>query len=166
MSFIDGLEKYRIIRRDERSERMGDRQIVYSSLANKKMLKSDLYVILRQARLNNEQSGVTGILIFSDGYFFQVLEGEENIIADLYKKIFTDDRHSDIKLLLEEKLEKRSFPNWGMAYATPSVREMANWAGLRNAFTLDDTLNILRSEKDRVRNLLLKLVENPTMIEA
>ena len=85
---------------------MGDRQIVYSSLATKKMLKSDLYMILRQARLNNEQSGVTGILIFSDGYFFQVLEGEEKIVSDLYKTISDDDRHSDIQLLLEEDLEK------------------------------------------------------------
>jgi hypothetical protein len=145
---------------------MGVRQIVYSSLATKKMLKSDLYMILRQARLNNEQRGVTGILIFSDGYFFQVLEGEENIVSDLYKTISGDDRHSDIQLLLEEGLEKRSFPDWGMAYATPSAREMGNWAGLRNAITLDDTLNILRSEKDRVRNLLLKLLQNPSMIEA
>ena len=145
---------------------MGDRQIVYSSLATKKMLKSDLYMILRQARLNNEQSGVTGILIFSDGYFFQVLEGEENIVADLYQTISADDRHSDIQLLLDEDLEKRSFPDWGMAYATPSAREMGNWAGLRNAITLDDTLDILRSEKDRVRNLLLKLLQNPSMIEA
>ena len=145
---------------------MGDRQIVYSSLATKKMLKSDLYVILRQARLNNEKSGVTGILIFSDGHFFQVLEGKENIVADLYKKISADKRHSDIQLLLEDELENRTFPNWGMAYATPSAREIANWAGLRNAITLDDTLNLLCSEKDRVRNLLLKLLENPAMIEA
>ena len=145
---------------------MGDRQIVYSSLATKKMLKSDLYMILRQARLNNEQSGVTGILIFSDGYFFQVLEGEENIVADLYQTISADDRHSEIQLLLEEDIEKRSFPDWGMAYATLSAREMGNWAGLRNAITLDDTLNILRSEKDRVRNILLKLLQNPSMIEA
>ena len=66
---------------------MAEYQIVYSSLASKKMLKSDLYIILRKARHNNKMRSVTGFLVYIEQSFFQVLEGEKNLVSELFKKI-------------------------------------------------------------------------------
>ena len=62
-------------------------QIVYSSLASTKMLKSDLVIILRKARANNRISDITGLLMYVDGYFLQTLEGNEDDVRNTYKKI-------------------------------------------------------------------------------
>jgi hypothetical protein len=143
---------------------MAEYQMVYSSLAGKKMLKSDLYIILRQARHNNKISGVTGLLVYTDRHFFQVLEGNKEVVSVLFEKISSDKRHSNIRILYESEVDGRSFPNWEMAYATPSARELANWAGLKNATTLEDTLNSMESENSRVTAVLSNLHKNPSLI--
>ena len=58
-------------------------QLVYSSKAINKMILSHLIGILRKARINNKLSDVTGLLVFVDGMFLQVLEGEEGKVKDL-----------------------------------------------------------------------------------
>jgi len=124
------------------------------------MLKSDLYIILRQARKNNKLNGVTGMLAYTDQHFFQILEGDEEIVSGLFKKISNDKRHSDIRILYESEVGMRSFPTWEMAYASISARELANWAGLSNATTIEDTFNKLQSEKNRVTELLSNFLKN------
>ena len=62
-------------------------QLFYSSISARKMMKSHLYMILRQARLNNELSNVTGLLVFVDGLFLQVLEGEESAVKNIFENI-------------------------------------------------------------------------------
>ncbi|MBT5841092.1 MAG: BLUF domain-containing protein, partial [Rhodospirillaceae bacterium] len=59
-------------------------QLIYSSSPSKKVLKSHLYIILRQARKNNKIIGVTGLLIYSDEHFFQILEGEKEVVSELF----------------------------------------------------------------------------------
>ena len=43
------------------------------------MLKPDLYMILRHARKNNEARDITGLLVYSDEHFFQILFPVKNI---------------------------------------------------------------------------------------
>jgi hypothetical protein len=118
-------------------------QIVYSSAPAQKLMQSHLYMILRHARLSNKLANVTGVLIFVDGAYLQVLEGEENTLRKIFDKIKVDTRHKDVKILSDLSIEKRSFDNWEMAYATPSGREMANWAGLQNTTKIETVLEHL-----------------------
>ena len=101
-------------------------QLVYSSSPAKKMMQSHLYIILRNARLKNKRSNITGLLVFTDGIFLQVLEGEENIVKTIFETIQSDTRHQDITILFEGYVGDRAFPNWEMAYSSPSARDMAN----------------------------------------
>ena len=50
----------------------------------------------------------------SDGYFFQLLEGEEDAVRKLFKVIGEDKRHNEVKLLFADKASKRYCPNWSM----------------------------------------------------
>ena len=142
---------------------MSINQLIYSSSASKKMLKSDLYIILRQARKNNELNGVTGLLIYTDKHFFQVLEGPKKVVSQLFEKISNDKRHYDIQILGESDIDFCAFPNWKMAYAAPSDRELATWAGLHSTTTVEATLSRLKSESIRVSEFLSNVLKKSSL---
>jgi len=76
----------------------------------------DIEQILEKSRQNNATVGVTGALIFSEGYFGQVLEGPQNAVEATFERIQNDVRHGEVLLLEFVPIEKRSFDNWAMAY--------------------------------------------------
>lgn len=72
--------------------------------------------IIRQAQARNIQDGVTGVLCFDNGCFFQALEGERDVVEDLYDRILEDERHQDVWLLWKRPVVKRLFDKWSMKY--------------------------------------------------
>jgi hypothetical protein len=90
--------------------------IIYSSQAKEAMTLTTLVVLLMQARSLNEQQHVTGALVYGNGQFIQVMEGDEAVVKDLYKRIFKDSRHSDVRKLAEGPILSRSFAQWSMAF--------------------------------------------------
>ena len=58
-------------------------QSVYASVATEAMPKSKLYKLLSQARVNNKLNNITGLLIYVDGVFLQVLEGPAEVVSVL-----------------------------------------------------------------------------------
>jgi len=90
--------------------------LTYESVAERKLGAKEMDELLDTARSNNKKLGVTGCLIYYMGGFVQVLEGKEDIIWRLYEKIRKDPRHKNIYMFSTEKIQKRDFPNWGMAY--------------------------------------------------
>ena len=72
--------------------------------------------ILAASRRNNELVGVTGALMFSGGYFVQVLEGEQEAVEATFERIQQDSRHGSVQLVAFEPVAEQSFRNWSMAY--------------------------------------------------
>ena len=70
--------------------------------------------ILSVARRNNPRDGITGALICRNDLYLQMIEGPADAIDALYSRIQADDRHFDVRLLLEEPMGERLFPGWGM----------------------------------------------------
>ncbi len=91
-------------------------QLVYVSSARADLSEDDLQDILCRARETNRTLGVTGMLVFLDGCFLQVLEGRRECVRDLYAKIETDPRHFDAKVLIETEIAKPAFPDWSMGF--------------------------------------------------
>ena len=59
--------------------------------------------------------GVTGVLMISGGIFFQILEGPEKVVDELYEQICKDPCHKDVLLLnAENNVQRRLFPDWAM----------------------------------------------------
>ncbi len=73
--------------------------------------------ILAAAHRNNPAKGVTGALLYSGGYFCQVIEGPEDVLEELFESIQMDGRHGDVTVLHFEPVESRGFSNWAMALA-------------------------------------------------
>jgi hypothetical protein len=135
-------------------------QLVYSSKATNKMMLPHLIGILRKARINNNLSDVTGLLVFVDGMFLQVLEGEEDRVNNLMEIISEDSRHKDIKVIRGANVERRTFSNWEMAYTSPSAKILAMWSGLKNTRTVEEILTNLRNNPDIVPELMAHLSED------
>ena len=91
--------------------------LIYRSYATPALREDDLPALLRAARRHNQQANLSGLLLYNDGQFLQVLEGPEPALSDLYARILTDARHEDVTTLAYSSVLKRAFPDWRMAYA-------------------------------------------------
>ena len=79
-------------------------------------LAAQIHDILARARTNNQRSGITGALLFSDGCFAQVLEGPPDAVEAIFETIQCDPRHCEVTLLSLQPVAERSFGSWSMAF--------------------------------------------------
>lgn len=89
------------------------KQIIYKSI-NVDLDPETLKELLDQAQRNNKLNDITGVLLFSDPYFMQVLEGASAAVDRLFDKIVMDPRHTDVVTVLSRPIATREFPEWSM----------------------------------------------------
>ena len=90
----------------------------YSSVATVPFSDQDLDGLLDVSRTSNAARGLTGMLLYRDGRFMQVLEGPEDAVRSTLVRIAADPRHSGVWTLATETIEERAFPDWTMGYRT------------------------------------------------
>jgi uncharacterized Fe-S cluster-containing MiaB family protein len=79
------------------------------------MDKDALDQIIATAKHHNPRFGITGLLVYGSGIFFQWLEGPKDNVTSLLKIISADPRHSNVVVLTQEdEIRERLFPNWDM----------------------------------------------------
>ena len=91
-------------------------QMLYVSGASRPMSEDDLQNILLTSRKNNLRDGITGMLLWADGVFIQILEGEPAAVRSLVSRIQRDARHRNIMVVHEQSSEKRMFTQWSMGF--------------------------------------------------
>jgi len=91
-------------------------QIVYGSSAARPFSKTKLIELLSQARAKNGRLGISGMLLYKDGNFLQVIEGDEVVVRQLFESISQDVRHQNILVIDENTITERQFGNWSMAF--------------------------------------------------
>jgi Sensors of blue-light using FAD len=99
-----------------RSEGWHMYSVVYVSSATVDFSSAQLVQLLDVSRRNNAVVGVTGMLLYKDGNFMQVLEGEQQAVQDVYTRVARDTRHAGVLRLLREEYSQRQFPNWSMGF--------------------------------------------------
>lgn len=72
--------------------------------------------ILAVSQRNNARAGVTGALIFNNGFFGQVLEGPEEAVDATFERIQADPRHRDVTVLGVKPVVERAFGDWSMGF--------------------------------------------------
>lgn len=107
---------------------------IYTSAASFELTQEDILVILEKARENNAKLGVTGMLLYDSGSFFQVLEGKPETVRALLKVIQKDDRHGNVIRVIYEEIEERDFGEWTMGFAGLSRAELSDIEGLNDFF--------------------------------
>ena len=91
--------------------------IVYHSKASVGFTELDLLYLLAGSRARNRTEGVTGILVFDRGMFFQWIEGPNLPLQRIWNSIRKDQRHHDIKVLADTSIPVRLFQDWHMQFA-------------------------------------------------
>ncbi|MEY4190010.1 MAG: hypothetical protein RIR17_746 [Planctomycetota bacterium] len=129
--------------------------LLYTSVATNPMAKDSLRELLIKAVDYNSSKGITGMLLYKDGNFMQVLEGEETAIRTLFEKISKDSRHRDILVLKEGKLQEHMFSNWSMGFRDLNSPDMQNLPG----YTQFMNLGFNSSETYNNPNICLKMLK-------
>ena len=89
-------------------------RLIYCSSISTDLTQADLETLVHASAAYNTAYEITGILVFRDKFFLQVLEGERSQVMALFTKISTDARHQNIQILSESAITRRQFPNWAM----------------------------------------------------
>lgn len=96
------------------------RQLLYASNTHRDVSDALLEEILAVSRRNNAACQVTGILLYSEGCFMQVLEGEDAAVAGTFARIRADKRHWNTMIMLDRDAP-RAFGAWSMGLATAAA---------------------------------------------
>ncbi len=123
-----------------------------SKLAAEK-LDAELGNILRIARAKNGGLGITGALLYYDGWFAQTLEGNEQAVRSLYAHIEKDQRHASVQLCEEGGSKPRAFSRWAMAmvgeHGHPDIPLAATTSGTTEAASRSTT-----PEQDKILTIM------------
>ncbi|KQC33015.1 hypothetical protein AAU57_06540 [Nonlabens sp. YIK11] len=90
--------------------------IAYISRANETLTDYEIHEMLLSSERRNNLFGIKGILLFKDGNFLQVLEGDQNQIQELYDKICEDSRHSNIYEIFNTELRSPIFNEYNSKF--------------------------------------------------
>lgn len=88
--------------------------IIYRSHLREDAPLKALEDMVTAANIKNRRSDVTGILLFNGHHFFQLLEGPEEQVKEIYRCICNDPRHHNIVELMCDYAPARRFGNVGM----------------------------------------------------
>lgn len=91
-------------------------QLVYTSTATIPMDEDGLNQLLEQSRQRNAELEITGLLLYHQSSFMQVLEGSQKNVDLVFESIKRDTRHHHIEVVLNEAVEAREFSDWTMAF--------------------------------------------------
>ena len=123
------------------------------------MTVAALEQILTDARAGNQARNVTGALVYVDGIFFQILEGDEEVVGSLMASIASDSRHHSVKVFYEAEVDVRAFESWRMAYLSPTSEQMSAWAGLPGTATVEKLLADVNRDPSLVPRILVNVLK-------
>ena len=129
-------------------------QISYISTATEPMSTEALLGLLQACREHNAGNGVTGMLLYGNATFLQVLEGEERTIDNLIDKIRKDPRHTNLQILHRSAIERRQYSDWSMGFKRLSDKELQQVEGLRDFGEKDFNPDYLMQHSTVVQHLM------------
>jgi hypothetical protein len=91
-------------------------QLIYVSQACLQMDEASLRELLSHSRGKNARQDITGMLLYQNGNFMQVLEGSREAVLSLMASIRADLRHTSVVVIQEVDRPAREFANWTMAF--------------------------------------------------
>ena len=130
-------------------------RLVYCSKAVRLLDNDELMALLAGAREHNQRRNITGMLLYKDQSFIQLLEGPAEAVRDLYAKIQHDSRHFRIKRLLEETTDARVFEKWSMGFQNLQDNSVVSSQGYSAFMQPEYDVETLRQTPEKAIKLLL-----------
>ena len=89
-------------------------RLIYKSRAKQKINWDFVKELIKKSEENNQDVGITGVLLATHTHFLQVLEGGFDEINKLFMHIVRDPRHDQVQLIAFDCVESRLFGGWAM----------------------------------------------------
>jgi hypothetical protein len=127
--------------------------IVYASSAVLLFSADDFIALMQHSREKNTRLKLSGMLLYKDGNFLQIIEGPEDSVLHLFKTICADDRHRGVLRLLEERIEQRRFADWAMAFhnlGDPDLQEIPGYSTFMNEHLEPEAFRVNPSRAQRL----------------
>ncbi len=102
------------------------KRVIYCSQATHDVSPDELVALLEVSRRNNEKVGLSGMLLYSSQSFLQVLEGDAVALQETYARIGADDRHANLRLLMDADVAAPLFPDWTMGFEHVDDEDLAD----------------------------------------
>ena len=125
---------------------------IYASSASPQFHESEIPLLLDAARERNAISGITGMLLYVEGSFFQILEGPDANVVATFDRIKKDPRHQRVTQIIREPIARRQFGEWTMGFSTATVLDLGEITGENDFFT--DASCFARLDAGRAKKLL------------
>ena len=129
-------------------------QVSYISSATSPMSNQDLSRLLEQCREYNAANSVTGMLLYSNSTFVQVLEGEDRVIDELLDRIEENARHTDIRLLYRKRIDRREYAGWNMGFKRIGKADLKDIEGVGDLSQSDFNVHFLGGHEGVVSALM------------
>lgn len=129
-------------------------QLVYISRASHLFSEEELLKLLESARPKNESKDITGMLLYKDMSFIQLLEGPEQEVAAVFSEIKKDKRHSRVQVLVQEPLNQRTFINWSMGFHNLDQAPIQDIEGYTNYIRTEEAIEELITNPSPILQLL------------
>ena len=97
--------------------------LCYISKQKDSLSSSNLEDLFQFVVETNTTLNISGVLLHNNNFFLQVLEGDKDSIQDLFAKIRRDQRHHELLLILNQKVENRIFNNYEATFSVLKSRE-------------------------------------------
>lgn len=130
--------------------------IVYQSTAVGVFTTADLRRLLRQSRAKNHRLSITGLLLYGNGGFLQVLEGEADTVRQVYATIQQDYRHTRVTTLADGPVTGRVFADWSMGFQTLSGEDFVRLTGYIDPYRA----NFLDAQRPAIDEEMLFLLKS------
>jgi hypothetical protein len=128
--------------------------LAYVSSAAVAFTDDDIAAVLTLSRSNNASLDITGVLLYRDGRFIQILEGPDDVVRERFAVIAADPRHRGIHTVSEETIDGRQFPEWTMGYRPLTEAAVSRFPDYDDFFEGRVADDILTDDGKRARLLL------------
>ena len=91
--------------------------ICYVSTADSTITNDNVQVVFDGVIEKNLSRSITGILLYSQGNFMQIMEGEPDGLFKLYDSIKEDPRHHHVIEILSSPINHRIFENYQTGFS-------------------------------------------------
>ena len=124
------------------------RRLAYVSYPAADLAATEVSRIIQVSRVNNAAHGLTGVLVYTGTDFAQLIEGRDEEVEKLWRRIQADPRHRDVVAFLDEPTDRAWFETWRMGYLYDDSlsQRIAEWRTLK--------ARVAHVERDAVRTLL------------
>ncbi len=130
--------------------------LCYVSSAKESLPSIDLEHLFHVNKRNNTELNISGILIYNNGNFLQILEGEEHKINTLFAKISDDSRHSNIIKLIHSPIDERIFDDYESGFIVVEdsknlyqLKSYLDWIKEAELITVDKVIRIVENFIDK-----------------